>query len=108
MINRTGETMTKCTLIHGDCIEEMQKLIDKETKVDLILTDPPYGTTSCKWDSVIPFDKMWDRLHQICYETSPILLFGTQPFLSELIHSNLRNFKYNLIWDKHSISNPFL
>ena len=46
-------------LIQGDCIEEMQKLIDKDVKVDLILTDLPYGTTSCKWDNIIPFESMW-------------------------------------------------
>ena len=97
-----------CRLINGECIEEMQKLIDDGVKVDLVLTDPPYGTTACKWDNIIPFEDMWKCLDGITYETSPILLFGTQPFISELIHSNIHHFKYNLIWDKHSISNPFL
>ena len=100
--------MTKCTLIHGDCLEEMRKLIDKETKVDLILTDPPYGTISCKWDTIIPFDKMWECINQLSYKTTPTLLFATHPFLAELIHSNIKNFKFNWIWDKHSISSPFL
>ena len=97
-----------CTLIQGDCLEVMQDLIDDGVKVDLVLTDPPYGTTACKWDNVIPFDKMWECLDGITNETSPILLFGTQPFMSELIHSNIKNFKFNFIWDKHSVSNPFL
>ena len=95
-------------LIHGDCLEEMQKLIDKGTKVDLVLTDPPYGTTACKWDSILPFELMWNCLEGITNKTTPILLFGTQPFMSELIHSNIKNFKFNFIWDKHSVSNPFL
>ena len=76
--------------------------------MDLVLTDPPYGTTACKWDNIIPFEEMWNCLDKITNETTPILLFGTQPFISELIHSNIKHFKYNLIWDKHSISNPFL
>jgi len=95
-------------LIQGDCLEEMQKLIDKGVKVDLVLTDPPYGTTACKWDSIIPFDEMWKCLDGITNPTTPSLLFGTQPFMSELIHSNIKNFKFNFIWDKHSVSNPFL
>ena len=100
--------MSDAKLINGDCIEEMQKLIDDGVKVDMVLTDPPYGTTACKWDSVIPFDMMWDKLNQLTYENTPILLFGSNPFMSNLIMSNISNFKYNFIWDKHSISNPFL
>ena len=100
--------MVNIRLIQGDCLEEMQKLIDENVKVDMVLTDPPYGTTACRWDSVIPFEEMWNCLDEITNETTPILLFGTQPFISELIHSNIKHFKYNLIWDKHSISNPFL
>ena len=57
-------------LIHGDCLEEMDKLIEKGVKVDCILTDPPYGTTSCKWDSIIPFDKMWERLNKLIKHNS--------------------------------------
>ena len=52
-------------LINGECIEEMQKLIDDGVKVDLILTDPPYGTTQCKWDTIIPFEEIWDFIHQL-------------------------------------------
>lgn len=95
-------------LIQGDCLEEMKKLADDGVKVDMVLTDPPYGTIACKWDTVIPFDEMWDCLNQITKERTPILLFGVNPFLAELIHSNLKNFKYNFIWDKHSNSSPFL
>ena len=95
-------------LIHGDCLEEMEKLSQENIQVDLVLTDPPYGTTRCNWDNVIPFDEMWNCINKLSKPTTPILLFGTQPFLSELIHSNIKNFKYNLIWDKKCVSNPLL
>lgn len=95
-------------LIHGDCIEEMQKLIDEGIKVDLILTDPPYGTTDCKWDSIIPFEPMWDCINKLSYDTTPTLLFASQPFLTKLIYSNIKDFKFNFIWDKHIAANPFL
>ncbi len=97
-----------CTLIHGDCLEEMDKLIRGGQKVDLVLTDPPYGTTACKWDTIIPFDKMWDCLNGLTHDTTPICLFATHPFLAELIHSNLKDFKFNWIWDKHCVSSPLI
>lgn len=76
-------------------------LIKKGIKVDAIITDPPYGTTACKWDSVIPFEDMWDKLHEIKKgRTTPVILFSSQPFTSQLITSNLNMFKYNLIWEK--------
>ena len=91
-----------CRLIHGDCLEEMQKLIDENVKVDLVLTDLPYGTTACKWDNIIPFEPMWDCINNIVKnENTPILLFGNQPFTSRLINSNIKNFKYCWTWDKH-------
>lgn len=95
-------------LIQGDCLTVMQKLADEGVKVDLVLTDPPYGTTACKWDSVIPFDEMWECINQITHDKTPILLFGSQPSLSNLIMSNIKNFKFNFIWDKHCVSNPLL
>lgn len=94
-------------LYHGDCLEIMQQLIEDGFKVDLILTDPPYGTTKCKWDTPLPLVELWEELNNIIHDTTPILLFGTQPFLSQLINTNLKNFRYNLIWDKHCISHPF-
>ena len=94
-------------LIQGDCLEEMDKLIDDGVKVDLVLTDPPYGTTACKWDNIIPFDEMWECLDGITNETSPILLFGTEPFSSHLRLSNITNFKYDWIWDKMVGGNIF-
>lgn len=78
----------------------MDKLIEEGIKVDMILTDPPYGTTACKWDSIIPFEEMWNRTNLLTNENSPILLFGSQPFTAELIHSNIKNYKHSWVWDK--------
>lgn len=95
-------------LIQGDCITEMQKLIKDEVKVDMVLTDVPYGTTACKWDNIIPFDEMWDCLDNITYENTPILLFGSEPFSSALRMSNIKNFKYDWVWYKNTTSGfPF-
>ena len=89
-------------LIQGDCITEMRKLIQENVKVNLILTDPPYGTTACKWDNLIPFEEMWDCINRLVASDSvPIVLFGNQPFTTRLIDSNIENFKYCWTWDKH-------
>jgi len=95
------------TLIQGDCITEMQKLIQDNIKVDLILTDPPYGTTACKWDNIIPFKPMWKCLKALSKPTTPILLFGTDPFSSYLRLSNLKDYKYDWVWDKEVGTNIF-
>ena len=92
--------MENIQLYQGDCLEIMDKLIEKGVKVDAIITDPPYGTTACKWDTVIPFDEMWKRLNKLIKDNSAIILFGSQPFTSALISSNIKCFKYELIWDK--------
>lgn len=68
--------------------------------VDTIITDPPYGTTACKWDSVIPFEPMWEQLNRIIKPNGAIVLFGSQPFTSALVMSNPKMFKYDWIWDK--------
>ena len=72
----------------------------EDESVDLILTDPPYGTTACKWDIIIPFELMWEQYKRIIKENGCIALFATEPFASQLICSNLKMFKYDLIWDK--------
>jgi len=133
-------------LINGDCLEVMDKLIEDGIKVDAIITDPPYGTTACKWDSVIPFNKhlmlpksnrskklipfyyddyllkvideggnyeeaidyfnenckegMWDKLNRLIKPNGAIVLFGSEPFSSALRMSNIKNYKYDWIWDK--------
>ena len=85
-------------LFHGDCLELMKDIPDKS--VDMVLTDPPYGTTACKWDVVIPFEPMWEQLKRIIKDDGAICLFGSEPFSSHLRLSNLKMFKYDLIWDK--------
>lgn len=85
-------------LIHGDCLEKMKDIPDQS--VDMVLTDPPYGTTSCKWDSVIPFEPMWKELKRIIKPKGAILLFGNEPFTSVMVCSNLADFKYRWDWDK--------
>jgi site-specific DNA-methyltransferase (adenine-specific) len=87
-------------LYQGDCLEVMDKLIDEGVKVDAIITDPPYGTTACKWDSVIPFDEMWQRLNKLIKPNGAIVLFGSEPFSSALRMSNIKNYKYDWVWDK--------
>lgn len=87
-------------LIQGDCIEVMQNLIKQGIKVDAIITDLPYGTLSCKWDSVIPFDVLWKYYNRIIKDNSAIVLFGSEPFSSKLRMSNLKDYKYDLYWDK--------
>lgn len=91
------------SLLFGDCLERMKEI--PEGSVDLILTDPPYGTTACKWDSVIPFEPMWVELKRIIKPNGAIVLFGAEPFSSTLRMSNIRNYKYDWIWVKDKPSN---
>lgn len=86
------------TLLNGDCLELMKNIPDGS--IDLILTDPPYGTTACKWDSVIDFDLMWLQLKRIIKPNGAIVLFGSEPFSSMLRCSNLKMFKYDWVWNK--------
>lgn len=90
-------------LYNGDCLEFMRTLPDNS--VDMCLTDPPYGTTPCKWDNVIPFEPMWAELKRIVKPNGAIVLFGSQPFTSALIMSNTDLFKYSLVWEKGVASN---
>ena len=85
-------------LILGDCLTEMQNIPDGS--VDMILCDPPYGTTACKWDIVIPFEPMWEELNRIIKPNGAICLFGNEPFTSCLICSNIKGFKYRWDWNK--------
>ena len=73
--------------------------------VDLVLTDPPYGITACKWDSVIPFEPMWEQLHRVAKKSAAIVLFGSEPFSSALRMSNITEFRYDWIWKKSNPSN---
>jgi len=94
------------TLIHGDCLDAMRDIPDGS--VDMVLTDPPYGTTACKWDSVIPFEPMWEQLKRIVKPNGAIVLMASQPFTSALVMSNVGMFKYEWIWEKTRGSNPYL
>lgn len=82
-------------LIKGDCIEQMRNLIAEGIKVDMVLTDMPYGTTACKWDRTIPLSEMWECLFALTDERTPIVLFGQEPFASTLRMSNIRHYKYD-------------
>jgi len=95
-------------LINWECLEKMDKLIEQWIKVDAIITDPPYWTTACKWDSIIPFDKMWERLNKLIKPNGAIVLFGSEPFSSALRMSNIKNYKYDWVWDKKKGGNPLL
>jgi DNA modification methylase len=86
-------------LFNGDCLEVMKSIPDKS--IDAIITDPPYGTTACKWDSVIPFDLMWEQLNRIIKDNGTIVLFGSEPFSSSLRMSNIKNYKYDWVWIKN-------
>ena len=138
-------------LYEGDCLEMMDKLIEEGVKVDMILTDPPYGTTACKWDSIIPFNRyivikegkrdkilykdefmlrkfkeginikeaekeweenskegIWDKLNKLIKPNGAICLFGSEPFSSTLRMSNIKNYKYDWVWNKKKAGNIFL
>jgi DNA modification methylase len=93
-------------LYNGDCLETMQLIPDKS--IDAIITDPPYGTTACKWDSIIPVEPMWKQLNRIIKDNGAIVLFGSEPFSSALRMSNIKNYKYDWVWDKVAITTPLL
>ena len=103
-----GASMNKLTVeLHlGDCLEVMKSIPDKS--VDAVITDPPYGTTACKWDSVIPFEPLWEQYNRIIKDNGAIVLFGSEPFSSALRMSNIKNFKYDWIWNKKLAGNGIL
>jgi len=86
------------TIYHTDCLKGMKFIEDHS--IDLILCDLPYGTTECKWDNIIPFDKLWDHYKRIIKENGAIVLTASQPFTTKLIQSNIRWFRYEWIWKK--------
>lgn len=93
----------KIDLRQGDCLEVMKSIPDGS--IDAIITDPPYGTTACKWDSVIDFDLMWEQLNRVIKPNGAIVLFGSEPFSSALRMSNIKNYKYDWKWIKDKGSN---
>jgi site-specific DNA-methyltransferase (adenine-specific) len=82
----------------GDCLERMKEI--PSGSVDMVLTDPPYGTTACKWDSIIPLEPMWEQLKRIIKPNGAIVMTASQPFTTTLIASNMKMFKYCWVWDK--------
>ena len=90
-------------IIHGDCLEVMKGIPDKS--VDMILCDLPYGTTACKWDTIIPFEPLWEQYERVIKDNGAIILTASQPFTSALVMSNPKIFKEELIWEKHKPSN---
>lgn len=94
---------SKITLFNGDCLDILPQLPDHS--IDMILADPPYGTTKCKWDAVIPFEPMWAQLKRVLKPNGTIVLTASQPFTSALICSNLEMFKYSWVWEKTKAGN---
>lgn len=89
-----------CELYHGDCLEVMKDIPDKS--IDMILCDLPYGTTACKWDTIIPFEPLWEQYKRIIKDNGAIVLFGSEPFSSYLRLSNIKQYKYDWKWIKNS------
>ena len=94
--------MPKIELIQGDCLELMKEIPDKS--IDMILCDLPYGTTACKWDTIIPFEPLWKQYKRLIKDNGAIVLTASQPFTSALVMSNPRWFKYCLVWNKRKSS----
>ena len=92
----------KKEILLGDCLELMKDI--PNGSIDMILCDLPYGTTACKWDTIIPFDKLWEQYERIIKHNGAIILFGSQPFTSALVMSNTKIFKYDFSWDKKKLS----
>ena len=90
-------------LMNGDCLELMGEIDDGS--VDMVLTDPPYGTTACKWDSIIPLEPMWEQLKRVIKPNGAIVMTASQPFTTTLIASNMKMFKYCWVWHKRTSAN---
>jgi DNA modification methylase len=95
--------VTDVKLYQGDCLEIMPTLPDKS--IDMVMADPPYGTTACKWDSIIPLEPMWKELKRIAKDRAAIVMTASQPFTSALVMSNIKMFKHEWIWEKTLFSN---
>jgi len=93
-------------LLQGDCLELMKDIKDKS--IDMILCDLPYGTTACKWDTIIPFDKLWEQYERIIKDNGAIVLTASQPFTSVLINSKIKLFKHEWVWNKKQGGNAML
>src|SRR5699024_6893627 len=92
--------------MQGDCLELMKDIPDGS--VDMILCDLPYGTTACKWDTIIPFEPLWEQYNRIIKDNGAIVLTASQPFTSALVMSNPKMFKYDMVWKKPQGVDPFM
>jgi len=92
-------------LRQGDCLNILRELPDNS--VDMVCADLPYGTTACKWDSIIPLDSLWEQYNRICKETAAMVFTAAQPFTTILAYSNIKNLRYSLVWEKPNGTNPF-
>jgi len=90
-------------LMNGDCLERMKEI--ESGSIDMILADPPYGTTACKWDSIVPLEQMWEQLKRIIKPSGAIVMTASQPFTTTLIASNMKDFKYCWYWEKEKAGN---
>lgn len=95
--------MSDYSVYQGDCLELMNSIQDNS--IDMILCDLPYSCTHCKWDFLIPFDKLWEQYNRIAKKNAAIVLFGNEPFSSNLRLSNIKDYRYDLVWEKESITN---
>ena len=93
-------------IYNEDCLIGMKDIPDKS--IDMILCDLPYGTTACKWDTIIPFEPLWEQYERVIKDNGAIVLTASQPFTSKLVMSNTKIFRYDITWDKVAVSNPFL
>jgi site-specific DNA-methyltransferase (adenine-specific) len=98
--------MNNMCLWQGDCLELMKNIPDRS--IDMILCDLPYGTTACKWDTIIPFEPLWEQYNRIIKDNGAIVLFGSEPFSTLLRYSNLKMFRYDWIWEKEQGANFML
>ena len=94
------ETQNRFQLLKGDCLDLMKDIADES--IDMILCDLPYGTTDCKWDSVIPFEPLWEQYGRVIKDNGVIALFGSEPFSTMLRYSNIKLYKYDWIWKKNN------
>ena len=95
--------MSNLELYQGNCLELMSDIADNS--IDCIICDLPYGTTSCSWDIIIPFDKLWEQYNRIIKDNGAIILFGQEPFSSLVRCSNLKDYKYDIYWEKERLTN---
>jgi len=105
-MNHNKTQLGDVTLYTGDCLEVMKGMDDKS--VDAVITDPPYGITACKWDSIIPLGPMWEQSKRVIKPDGAIVMMASQPFTTVLIASNMKMFRYEWIWEKHRGTNPLL